>query len=93
MITKQIIAGPVEVETARITEYDAARLGSAIRTARQVNGLSLRKLQKITGVSFGHLSHVERGEYKVRLCTFIRICTALDMTPSLVLDAITKGPQ
>jgi transcriptional regulator with XRE-family HTH domain len=59
--------GGYSVRTAKSTELTpyspgmATRLGSALRAARTARGLTLRDLEKLTGMSQSQLSQIETG--------------------------------
>lgn len=71
---------------------DNARLGSRLRAARQRKGTSLAALAKQTGLTKGFLSQLERGLSRASVASLTRICAALDVLPSAILDPLPPGP-
>lgn len=41
--------------------------GECLHMLRKREGLSLRQVQKLTGISYGHLSSLERGKHRISL--------------------------
>ena len=62
-----------------------AQLGSRLRAARSMAGWSLRELEVRSGVSFGEIGRLERGEVESpELWTILRLQVALGV-PSIEL--------
>jgi transcriptional regulator with XRE-family HTH domain len=55
--------------------------GSALRKTRQKLGLSVRQMAQDTGISFGHLAGIERGERDLTPRTLAHVVAALDKMP------------
>lgn len=53
------------------------RIYILIRELRRSKNISLRELEKLTGISKGHLSKIEREDVDPSLSTLVRIATAL----------------
>jgi HTH-type transcriptional regulator, competence development regulator len=57
------------------------KLGELIGVAREVKGLTLREMEKISGVSNAYLSQIETGKIKdPGFSTIVRIATALNLS-------------
>ena len=61
-------------------------LGTNIKAARIAAGISLTTLAKLSGISKGNCSKVERG-WNVTVVSLYRICWALGVHPMAVLPA------
>jgi transcriptional regulator with XRE-family HTH domain len=66
-------------------QSERAKLGRAIRTARQKRGWTLRELGAHAGVSVSQLSHVERGASDPSLDTLRDLAEALGTTPFMLM--------
>ncbi|MBM7853656.1 transcriptional regulator with XRE-family HTH domain [Desulfohalotomaculum tongense] len=62
----------------KISDIDQA-IGKHIRLLRTAQGLSMKRLEKISGVSQPYISEVERGQKSISVKRLIDICTALSM--------------
>lgn len=60
-------------------------LGTAVRDARKVQGLSQEALADAAGIDRSHMGRIERGERNLTLLNLIRISGALECTPSGLL--------
>lgn len=59
---------------------DNNKIGEFLREYRKENnGITLRELSKRTGISFSHLSKIERGEHNPTKDTLFIIAEALDL--------------
>ncbi|OPH61793.1 hypothetical protein BC351_00705 [Paenibacillus ferrarius] len=56
-----------------------ATFGECVKLARNQKGLSLRKLGEITGISYSHLSKIERGEHSPEKATIDNLANTLDL--------------
>ncbi|MFE0727892.1 helix-turn-helix domain-containing protein [Streptomyces antibioticus] len=66
--------------------------GQAIRAVRVARNLSIRQVEKLTGLNRGYLSRLERGQIKTAADDRIqRVATALDISPDL-LELKEKTP-
>ena len=52
-------------------------VGECIRMAREGKGLSLRQVEKLTGIAYNHIGRIERGKYNVTIDTLAVIANAL----------------
>lgn len=57
-----------------------------LRQARLLGGLSLRDLEKATGISHSEIHKIESGRQDCRLSSFVEICVALGIPAGHVLD-------
>ncbi len=55
------------------------RIGSLIATARKTQGLSVRDLAEICGVSYQNITKIENGKYNVSIDILNKICKALGL--------------
>ncbi len=74
-----------------MSEPDAT-LGERLRATRQATGLSLAALAAQTGLTKGFLSQLERGLSQASVASLSRICAALRVSPSALLDPLPPGP-
>ena len=58
---------------------DKMRIEILIRQIREEKGISITQLAKLTGMSKGHLSRIERGETEPTILTLARISLALNV--------------
>ena len=67
---------------------DAITVGKVIKRAREEKGVSQEVLSGFADIGRTHLSAIERGERKPTLETFFKICEALDIKPSVLMERI-----
>jgi len=70
---------------------DAKIVGKTIQRYRERKGVSQEVLSGLADIGRTHLSAIERGERKPTLETFYRICLALDIKSSELLEAIEEA--
>jgi transcriptional regulator with XRE-family HTH domain len=70
-------------------DYDGARLGQRLRTARMDSQLSLRALAAQVGISPSGLSQIENGKAQPSVPTLRALATRLDIS----LDELLKGAR
>ncbi len=63
-------------------------LGSTLRAVRMSQGRTLRDVAKSARVSLGYLSEVERGQKEASSELLNSICSALDLSLSMVLSDV-----
>lgn len=61
-------------------------IGSRIKRARGEQGLTLKALEALAGVSAAHLSEIERGAASPTIGSLYRIARALSKTPAFFLE-------
>ena len=66
------------------------RFGKRLKNIRLVKYENLNKLSEITGIARGTLYNYEEGKAFPPIDNFIRICEALDKTPSFLLKPFLK---
>jgi DNA-binding Xre family transcriptional regulator len=69
------------------SESLAARVGRRIRERREKLGLSLRDLEKRTGIAYPNLSNLERGVHDPKLDTLHRVAKGLEVAVSDLVAA------
>ena len=69
---------------------DAKLVGKTIAYFRHKAGLSQEVLSGLAVIGRSHLSSIERGERKPTLETLYRICTALNIKMSVVIQKIEE---
>lgn len=69
---------------------DAVLVGRVIQKFRTGKGLSQEVLSGLAGIGRTHLSAIERGQRKPTLETFFQISEALNVRPSILMEAIEK---
>lgn len=72
--------------TTAIGRTTRKAVGLAIAQARNAAGLSLRKLEALTGIDNGHISRIEGGRMNVTLDTVAKLCEVL----GLKIEAVHK---
>jgi transcriptional regulator with XRE-family HTH domain len=70
---------------------EAERFGQALRRVREEHGLSQDRLAEEAGLSQHYLSEVERGVNSPTLTVIMKLCEALDVPPSELLDEVWRG--
>ena len=68
------------------------RLGALMRRDREASGLSVRRIQSISGVHYRTMYAYERGEYEggIMLTKYMAICTAIGADPAKLLKEAMK---
>ena len=69
---------------------DAVVVGRVIQDYREKKGLSQEVVSGFADIGRTHLSAIERGERKPTLETFFRICDALQVRPSEMMEKIEE---
>jgi transcriptional regulator with XRE-family HTH domain len=72
---------------------DPLIVGNIIKSYREESGLSQEIASGFAGIARTHLSAIERGERKPTMETFCRICRALNIKSSVVLQAIEEATE
>ncbi len=62
-------------------------IGKVIRALREQKGLTLEALAYDAGMSGSNISRIERGTIDPPMSSFFKLCMALDVVPSDVLQA------
>ena len=64
------------------------RLGALMRREREASGLSVRRIQSISGVHYRTMYAYERGEYEggIMLNKYMAICAAIGADPAELLE-------
>lgn len=73
-----------------IPTLDAETVGRVIAHFRKRRGVSQEVLSGLADIGRSHLSAIERGERKPTLETFYRICCALDVSMSTVIQKLEE---
>lgn len=73
-----------------IPTLDAVTVGKVIAYFRQKKGMSQEILSGFADIGRSHLSAIERGERKPTLETLYRICNALDVKMSTVIQKLEE---
>ena len=74
----------------RLLEPDYKAIGERIKVNRTRQGLSQEKLAEMCGLSKTHMSHIETGNTKGSLPTFIQIANVLQISlDDLVCDSLS----
>ena len=60
--------------------------GRRVRQQRIALQMTQEKLSECAGISLSFLGHIERGTRKASLDTVIRLCNALQVSPSILLQ-------
>ena len=67
---------------------DATVVGRVIQEYREHKGLSQYAVSRFANIGRTHLSAIERGERKPTLETYFRVCDALQIRPSELMEKI-----
>ncbi len=81
-----MISGIRKGMTDMIKSNSAAILGRSIRTYRQRNGLSIKAMAGLCGISERHLCDIENFKCDVKSDTIDKICAALGCKLSEIFD-------
>ena len=73
-----------------IPTLNAVTVGKVIAYFRQKKGMSQEILSGFADIGRSHLSAIERGERKPTLETLYRICNALDVKMSVVIQKLEE---
>lgn len=74
-----------------MTEVQARELGRLVKRTRRAQGLSLRKLDELTGTSYGWLSRLEKGQMTAPAPSKLtKVAEVLGIPPERI-DRITRG--
>ncbi len=74
-----------------MTEVQARELGRLAKRTRRAQGLSLRKLDELTGTSYGWLSRLEKGQMTAPAPSKLtKVAEVLGIPPERI-DRITRG--
>lgn len=71
----------------------ARRLGAALRAARQAKKpkLTIERLAEKAGLSTDFVARVEEAKHQPSISVFLRLCRALEVPPTTLLDAAGLG--
>lgn len=69
---------------------DPVVVGRVIQMFREEKRRSQELISGLAGIGRTHLSAIERGERKPTLETFFKIAYALDVRPSVIMQAIEE---
>lgn len=87
------VTGPDLPAPVSTTESDiAARIGLRIKELRDKQGLSMRALAAVAGVSQPFLSQLERGQSAPSMVTTYRLASALGVSPGELLPVVAEEP-
>ncbi len=64
-------------------------IGSRVQQLRLQKGISQEALAHIAGLHRTYLGMVERGERNVTVVNLLRITTALEVNPAVILEGLT----
>jgi transcriptional regulator with XRE-family HTH domain len=72
------------------TPSDAARvLGARIRDERHRFAINQMELAELAGLHFTNLGKIERGQANPSLHTILRIASALNVNPAILVDGLS----
>lgn len=66
--------------------------GAAVRNRRRQLGLTQREMASLTGLNASYLARLERGERSISLLPFLRLATALQLSPSRLIEPLDLLP-
>ncbi len=73
-----------------IAALDAKKVGETISYFRKQKGVSQEVLSGLADIGRSHLSAIERGERKPTLETLYRICSALGIKMSTLIEKLEE---
>ncbi|KUG56107.1 helix-turn-helix domain-containing protein [Kocuria palustris] len=73
---------------ARVPSPIAALVGSRIVARRKELGISAAELSRRSGVSAANISFYENGRSLMNIGSLLRIASALEIDPSVLLDGV-----
>lgn len=76
---------PVQRDTGSVL------FGAAVRRLREQRGVAQSVIAGAAGISVTYLSLLERGENTPTLTVILRLCDALEVPPSELLDGVWRG--
>lgn len=65
-----------------------ALLGANVQRLRKEKGLSVRKLALLAGMEHQQILSIEKGGTDIRLSTLLKIATALEVEPEILLQTV-----
>ena len=71
-------------------EKEAVLFGAAIRRAREQRGIAQSVIADAAGISLTYLSLLERGENTPTLTVVFRLCDALGVSPSELIEEVSR---
>ena len=71
-------------------EKEAVLFGAAIRRAREQRGIAQSVIADAAGISLTYLSLLERGENTPTLTVVFRLCDALGISPSELIEEVSR---
>lgn len=74
-------------------EKSGETLGSRVRAARELRGLTLRRLSAMTGLSAGFISQVEHEHSNASVASLKTLATALGVSTSELIEGGLKDSQ
>lgn len=89
--SRNTLVSVADVTWTTSTDYTRAvnrSVGTAVRAAREVCGLTQDTLASTLGISRASIANIERGEQTVSVPLLLRLATALDVLPTQLLQEI-----
>jgi transcriptional regulator with XRE-family HTH domain len=72
-------------------EVEALLFGAAVRRAREQRGIAQSVIADAAGISLTYLSLLERGENTPTLSVVFRICDALGVSATVLIEEVARG--
>ena len=69
----------------------AKKIGAKIREERKRVGLTQEALAEKAELSLSQVGYIERGEVKPSIDSLVRLASALDVTPSSLLEGLDRS--
>lgn len=71
--------------------FDRVRFSVHVKVWRNLNGLTIRELCELTGLSVNTVMSVESNESAPHMETFLILCSAMDVNPQDFFKTAKKG--
>jgi transcriptional regulator with XRE-family HTH domain len=69
-------------ESAFKSDTTSKTFGSNLRDIRKKQGLTLEKLEAVTGIAAFHIGRLERGDSSANARTILKLCRGLKIRPN-----------
>ncbi len=88
IIISDFIVKSEDVVIMKIIDYEI--IGKNMKAYREQLGFSMSKVAERAGISIKTYSKAEKGQTRMKLKTYLKICTALYVTPGELAGEVTE---
>lgn len=71
--------------------FDRVGFSTYVKVWRRMNGLTLRDICELTGMSSNTITNTEQNEQTPHMDTFLVLCSAMDVNPQEFFKTAKKG--